>query len=304
MENIFDIDIQKAQALRFVNLNRYVLPQNYDDRLVMDLIYPSTVNNQYLQSFQNSDYLRIHYRTDYTVYTISLIDSSGNATIITANQALIFTDANGLSYYNLDIDISNLTGCYYVKIYLVEAEKPINTFVSESFFVSETIKDTVWVEWYGNLRSYDDGMYWTGEYKQGVRLKARLRDYELSQSKNVYENVNYTPQTLKTKPNRAIIMDVDLVAQWIIEKLNIGLNHDNFWVNGVEYNNDEAVINTALGDLLAYKTSITLIELNYQNGQSRELFGELPIIPEVRLGLAVNDTQALAINNTQALGID
>jgi len=278
------------------------LPQNYDDRLVMDLFYPSTVNNGYLQQFEQSDYLRLHYRTDYTAYTISLIDSQGNETDLTQNQGLIFTDANDLSYFNLEVDISALSGCYYIKIYLYQPEKPIVTFRSEPFIVAQTVKNSVWVEWYGNLRSYDDGMYWTGDYKQGVRITARLRDFELSQSKNVYENVNYTPQTLKTKPNRAVSLTIDNTAQWILEKLNIALNHDQLWCNGVEYNNDEAVSHTPLGDYLGYTAELILIETNYQDGQSRELFGELPQPPSVSFGLAANDTQLIAANNTQGIG--
>jgi hypothetical protein len=303
---IFDIDLQKSQALRFVNLEREKLPQNYDDRLIKNLVYANTANRDITQVFEQTDYLNIHFRTDYSVYTIIIIDDLGIELDITSNQSLSFTDPLGLKYYNLPISLSSLTKCYFVEIRLNEQNKPINIFKSENFKVSEIVPNSTWIECYGNERTYDDSQHWANDIRQGIRVISRLRDYEFSQSKNVYDSVDYVPETLKSKPNRTVMLDVDLDNQYILEKINLFLNHDFFWVNGVRYNNDEAVSNTPMGNLLAYKSQIQLIESDYQNGESRELTGEFPPVPPPELSalLAISDTLTLAINNTNSLAID
>ena len=56
-----------------------------------------------------------------------------------------------------------------------------------------------------------------------------------------------------------------------------------------------------MGRLLQYKSSIKLVESDYENGESNVLTGEVP--PETVIALAISDTQALGINNTQALEV-
>ncbi len=124
--DIFDIDIQKTQALRFVNLNRYSLPQNYDDRLILDLIYPRTRIPNDCQQFEKTDYLRIHYRTNYSVYNIVLVAENGSTVDITSLKDLLYTDSSDRSYYDLPISLTGLSGKYYVMIYLDEANKVVN----------------------------------------------------------------------------------------------------------------------------------------------------------------------------------
>jgi hypothetical protein len=187
---------------------------------------------------------------------------------------------------------------------LNEQNKPINTFRSESFIIVETVKNSTWIECYGNERTYNDAQHWADDLRQGIRVRSRLRDYEFSQSKNVYDSVDYVPETLKSKPNRTILLDIELDNQYILEKINIFLNHDQFWVNGIRYNNDEAVGNTPMGNLLAYKSQIKLIESDYQNGESRELTGEEPPKPpaEYRISSAGNIRVSKVGNNRKYTG--
>ena len=304
--DIFDIDIQKTQALRFVNLNRYSLPQNYDDRLILDLIYPRTRIPNDCQQFESTDYLSIHYRTNYTVYTILLIDSNGNETDITSLQEYIYTDSSDRAYYNLPIDISGLSGNYYITIELNQALKVVNTFRSEPFNISANVPNSTWIECYGNERSYNDGQHWSDDNKQGIRIVSSLRDYEFAQSKNVYEPSDYVPETLKSKPNRVVVLNVDKDSQYMLERIHLFLNHDEFYVNGVRYNNDEPVSVDPLGNLLNYKAQIKLIESDYQNGESRGLTGDVP--PEPPPGetfkTLINDTDYTLINNSDNLLIN
>lgn len=298
---IFDIDLQKAQALRFVNLNRYDLPQNYDDRLVKDLVYANTVNRGIIQEFEQTDYIRAHYRTDYTEYNLYLINELGVELNITNNQTLLFTDSSGLNYYDLPIDLSSLLGCYLVEVRLYEQNKPINNFKAETFKVSEIVKNSTWIEGYGNERTYNDSQHWANDNRQGIRVKSRLRDFELIVSKNDYDSTNYVPETLKSKPNRTVMLDVESDNQYILEKINLFLSHDLFWVNGVRYNSAESVGNTPMGNLLAYKSQIKLIESDYQNGESRELTGEEPPKPPAALRIYNNagDVRISKIGNNR-----
>ncbi len=302
MANIFDIVDQKSQMLRFVNLNERTEPQNHDNRLFSETVYPFTAPDTYCVKLEKTDYLRIHYRTDYTQYKVYLIGSDGSKSEITPNETLIYTDSEGLMYYDCPVLLNYLSsGIYWIDIELIQVDSPAITFRSEPFNLKSKWKDTIWFECYGNLKTYDDSQYWVD--KQGIRVRAEDKNVIFGQEKNVDTNSNYTQRTLKAKPNRSVAVQFDLEPAWVYEKLNIFLNHDEFYMNGIQYNNDEAVNVENLGRLIQYKSVIELQEYKYQDSDSKVLTGDTPILPTGDV-LLINNTDALSINNNDVLTIN
>lgn len=275
MANIFTIP--KSNSLRFINHNELTDLQNYDNRFVAYLEYAKTLPYYYVQQFENTDSLWIQFRTNYADFTVNIVDSNNNKTLQSAT--LVYTDSDARNYYNVIIDTSSLSGCNYIEIIGSTFGRPYVLFRSEVFNVTDKLDNSIWIEYRGNDFGYNDQIVWPAEY-QGLRLIGRDREFIPEQSKTVYDNSDYAPITLKSKPIRKMLLEINNAPYWLIEKINIGLSHDEFYVNGIRYNTDEVISPGKLGDLLTLKATITLTQLDFEDGEDKEITGEVPIFPD------------------------
>jgi hypothetical protein len=292
MADIFTLPL--SQALRFIDINKSTDVQNYDNRFVKDLVYAKTLPYYFVQQFENTDPLWCQFRTNYTGITANLVDEDNNRTDLTANLELIYIDSSDRSYYNLPVDLSALDGCYFVEFVLSEAGKAEGLFQSEVFTVSDEIEDSTFVEWFGNDQ-YDDKMHWT-DLKQGIRIISSDRNLLTDQNKSVYSNSDYAPISLKSKPIRNMEFVINNAPFWLIEKVNLGLCHDDFYINDLQYNTGEALEVEVLGDLLTKKASIILTQVNFEDGEDNEVTGGIIPFPESHL--KINATDDLLINGS------
>ncbi|PNX47946.1 MAG: hypothetical protein BV457_04765, partial [Thermoplasmata archaeon M9B1D] len=163
--------IPNSNSLRFIDTAKIAEMQNYDNRFIHDLQYAKTLPYYFTQSFQKGDPLWIQYRTNYTTISAYLVDSDNNRTDLSGSISIIGSDSSGRSYYKVEIDTSLLSDdCYFIEFSGSDFGKPNFNFQSESFRIEEEVNDSVWIEWTGNDRGYDDMMIWDN-LKQGIRLK-------------------------------------------------------------------------------------------------------------------------------------
>lgn len=266
----------KAQALRFIDKNERTNQQTYDNRFADQLKYPHTLPLNFKQRFLNTDPLWCHFRTNYTGITAYLVletESTSTRTDITGDLIEVYEDSSERKYYNLPIDLSGLDGCYFIEFVVSDVDKPLNTIQSELFHVVEEMPNSVLIEWFGN-DAYDDKMHWT-DLKQFVRIDGSDRNLSPDQSKSIYENSDYAPITLKSKPLRKLELIINKVPYWVIEKINIALNHDDFYCNTVQYNGEDVIEPTILGDTQLYSGTVLVTQLDFENGEDTEISGEI-----------------------------
>lgn len=280
-----------SQSLRFVNLNNPEALQNHDNRFADRMKYPNALPYHYTQRFLNTDPLWITFRTNYETFNFYLVGSDNVRNDITGNVQLLTTDSSGRNYYLLPLDLSLLDGCYFIEATGQDVDKPTVTFQSDKFEVTDYLEDTILIEWYGN-DSYDDKIHWV-DLRQFLRLNGDIEKLSPEQSKSIYDNSDYAPITLKSKPIRLATMYINKVPDWIMEKVNAALSHDEFYVNNVQYNTDELIEVTRLGNTQLQSISITLSQLNFENGEDEEITGgEI-----LQSYLKINDTDYLLIND-------
>lgn len=289
MANIFTLP--KSNSLRFINSSENLDVQNYDNRFITDLVYAKTLPYYWVQQFEQTDLIWFQYRTNYNTVLSELVDSSGNRIDLTGSTTLVFTDQEAREYYNVIIDASALSGNYYIEINGSSAGKPSFKFFSECINISEKVNDSIFIEWFGNNFAYNDQMYWS-DIKQGVRIIGRDREFTPEQNKTIYENSDYAPTTLKSKPIRNMLLEVYNAPYWMIEKINLGLSHDEFYVQSVQFNTDDVIQQDKLGDLLTAKANIVLTQINFEDGQDKLIEGDIADSLEL-----FNDAGDLALYN-------
>jgi hypothetical protein len=284
--------IPKAQALRFININERSKVQNYDNTFAERLRYAETSPYHYTQKFQKTDTLWVQFRTNYTTVNAYLVDKNNTRINKTGDLIILFTDSSGRSYYNLPIDLTIIEGCYFIEFTGSDIDKSTFTFQSEIFDVVTEVKDSILIEWFGN-DAYDDMMHWDG-INQSIRVVGRDRNLSPEQSKSIYENTDYAPITLKSKPIRLLQVDINIVPYWVIEKINIALSHDKFYIQNVQYNSEDIIESEVKGDSQMYSATITLTQLNFEDGEDKQITGGVIL----QSFLKINDTDYLLINDS------
>lgn len=282
----------RSQALRFIDKAKINDVQNYDNRFVHDLVYAKTLPYYYIQQFEQGDNLWVQFRTDIPIelINVNLVDEDNNYTLLT--ETAVYTDSSGRTYYNVNVPISGITGCHFVELSSDGGvDVPPFQIQSEAFNISPKLDNSIYIKWFGN-DSYDDMMHWT-DLHQGIRLVGRDRELIPDQNKTTYDNSDYAPITLKSKPIRRMELEINLAPYWLIEKINLGLSHDNFYVQEVQYNTDAVIEIERLGDILLKKGIVELTQLDFEDGEDSVISGTAP-----QSYLKINDTDYLIINDS------
>jgi hypothetical protein len=298
-------NIFKNTPLSFKCEEDYALKlQTETTRLFKDYeYYDKYYEEPYYFLFDQTDQLFFQYRTDYADFTITLYSESG--TIVgTLTKILLLTydstsDFYGKRVYQSSVDLSSLSGNYYILISCYEIGKPIVTFISERFRVENNCPGLK-LEWYGS-DSIDDPFLWDVE-------KATLRiDGEIKKRLSGIENVTYTDpdgniETTYARPKNKRLLQVNLISEYVQEVLDLAIQHDSFYVNGVEFGIDEGWEYEATDNLL-YAPKINLTQKNYYNfAEDEELTGINPVYEDSLM--MINDTDYVLINLTDKVKIN
>lgn len=275
-----------SNSLTFVRTEDILLPQNDANRLYGDYHYASQYFIPYAQKYEQKDSLSFQLRTNYSEFTAYVVSQSGVETQLSAIK--LSTDADDYDYYNVSVDISVMSGCYYVRTVAdSDEDKVICNFTSNYFQVAESYPNTLLVEWYGNS-SYDDGYVWLPEpsdIMQSLRLDAIFIDNLASGNINTMIDSDNNISQLNYKPAKRKLLHVDSVPDYICLLLNRVIGHDLIVVNGQLCDADDIVdYGERKGDSQMYEPTVELQLRDYENyNKLIELEGELPVLPTVAL---------------------
>jgi len=237
------------------NLLRFVRTDNYSstkptifNRLTADYDYKNVSDDW--NFFQKIDigadvYIYYQFRTIYTVNSIKLYDFDDDSLVesiipleITAAE---FTDVNygeiKTYYFNKKTEL--LGGRYYIIITINTSQ----TYECEPFIV-ETIDEAECVEikYYNDVDSnWDDAIYYDGTQEFAFYLPARFFEIIPGSEKSVFENWNNNDQTLTGSPLLSVTLGLGGIPLWLMEKINIILQHDNVFINDLEVTNKDGV---------------------------------------------------------------
>jgi len=293
--------VPSSCSLRFVNRTYYDRTiANPINRLYPDYIYQGRFFYPYFQKFEQGDSVWFQVLTDYTDFQLYLVNcATGNSTNIRSTLDYK-TQVNGLSLYECIVNISALSGKYYIDLRGYAPGLPYIQFLSETFNVAVEWENTLLMKWQGNT-NMNDGMYW--DKFANLRVEGKIVKTDYKTNKNTYDDSNYELITLRDNPNLSYRLDVRLIPNWIAEKINLAVGHDEFWCNDLLLNTSEALELENFNGSTLFKGQLMMRQVVYENYKNlEELEGTPPVF--VDEFLMISDTDYLLINATDKLKLN
>lgn len=302
------IRFPQSNSLKFVRLEKYAtLPESDNTRLYYDFNYTSISNSCYFLKVRKADDLWVQYRTNYSGVRAYIVDTDGIETDIGAFIVQGIELTEGRFQYELNLDLATYEGKYCLKFYFdQDGGKPVATFQSEWFEVSASFQNCLVVEYRnGESKPYNDGMVW-GSTPQRLIIESRISDYIPAVQKSVFMTENYKQVTTQSQPTKVKKWELELLPDYLLEKLNIAMQKQYFLINGVRYNAEGTFESERQGDTRLYSATIDLNVVEDETGlayedysQDDEITGDMP--PETTDRLLINTTDYLLITDTDYL---
>lgn len=292
------LTLPTSQGLRFINRLYYESTVNrYDTRLHNDFTFLDKVDNSYCQIIEQDDLTWFQFRTSYSNVDLYLVNATSFAkTTLSSSTIYSYTDDDDdtMFVHNCTVDLSSSVGTFYIEVIGNAYQMPYVVFWSEKFNVAADFENTLPIKWGGNS-TIADGMRWSNvsysiDNYQQIRIQCRIIDISYGTEKSTYNDSNSELTTLNAYPNCTHILDLKQIPYYIIERISLGLQHDEFLINGVLYNIDEDFEMTNFKWQTMSTGQIPLKVVEYENYSSDEvLTGDIPVFSEVLRTTGVTD---------------
>lgn len=242
--------------------------QNDYTRLYYDFEYTNVDNNCYFTKILRDDNLWMQFRSSTDSITTTIVDTNKAETDISTSVTSGIELDNGTTQYELFLDLTGYSGRYYLKFEFESVEDGSyfrNNFQSEWFEVITDTTDHLKIEWRNNgFAPYNDGIIWSDTQK--IWIESTLVDYEPKIEKTVFTTENSKLITTRSVPYKMRRWQIELIPDYILEKLNLAMQHDYFIINNVRYNSDETFESERQGDTRLYSSNILLQLVEDING--------------------------------------
>jgi hypothetical protein len=236
-------------------------PQNFDNTLFPDedfLKYTRT--RDYYQKVKAADDILIQFATDATSLSAEVYDEDDVlATDVTSNITEVVASTN-FSIYNLEFNIGG-AGVYYLKLTIDGI-----VYRSELFQIATSFVNTIEIEY---NTSENDGVVYSNDETFVINVEGRFAEYKAGSEKETYSSFNQRLVNLKSYPLRMILFEFGGLPRYMVEKLNIALQHEVVKINGVQYQSEEGIENELIRDEFyiseRYKGQVQMRQVVYEN---------------------------------------
>ena len=266
-----DSEIGKANSIAFIRQDSN--DANFDNTLFAERPFENHLLYRYTQKFINGDTVTIHIKTadGIAIPTVTAIKQDYTNINIVPTLEASYTD---FKIYTFEVDMS-----LYGINFRVKVVAGGDTWMSEPIEVISDIDYFLRLEWF-NFDNAFDCEYSTG-LTHFVRIEGITKDYEPAGEMSLYDNQGELTK-LKETVIRTLKLETGVIPDYLAEKIRVGMAHDKFFVNDVEFVTD----------------SLPEIEsLNFTN------FKELSVVLTQRNVLGLNthdigfDVDALAVSD-------
>jgi len=253
------IQIPLSNTLRMVKV---ATPQTFDNTLLQNMDFQFYHDRIYLQKISSSDTILIQFATDYSTITAKLYDLAGNEMADKSANITQVLSSTTFDVYNLEFTVG-LSGNYYL---VMDFGGGAEQYRSENFQIDGFDENkTVKIEY---NTSETDGIIYDNNESFVIRLEGRLAEYQPGQRKEVYTSFEESMKNLKGYPIRFVVLEFGHIPWYMVEKLNLALNHGVFKINGVEYQTDEdmetELIRNDIDITNMYGGSVQLRQVEYE----------------------------------------
>lgn len=233
--------IPEGNVIRFIRTDNYVSTEpDYTNRLSQDLVLPQFYKRDTFMKFKISDVILIQVITNYT-FTFKLYNyltgaevTSGFSPVTTTVYTYNDTTYGSVPVKNITIDTSALGGYYYFKF---NFQTSTEIWQSEYFQIGNyESQNMVKVKY---TSSGEFGVYNTGVETFYFRLEARFAKPNVGQEKVISKSYDGQINNLSGVASLYMMLELNTIPFWIFEKLNLASLHEYFYINDIEYQNED-----------------------------------------------------------------
>jgi hypothetical protein len=162
---------------------------------------------------------------------ITIKDADGVIYFEQTDVSILAVSGNNIQY---NIDWSDFEdGCYYIHFEYLGID-----YISDCISIKDSHECTVQLTWTNDENAY--GFDYTGvSFTQSLRVEAKLWQPKYSKEKNVFKDSIGNRIILKSETSKEELLTVGEMPQYLHDALSIGLEHDTFSVDAVQYVNEE-----------------------------------------------------------------
>jgi hypothetical protein len=250
------IEIPRSCTLRMIKEGD---PQSFDNTLAADETYMRYVRTMdYTQKIRSTDEITMQFSTDASSIQAIVRGEDGNQiSDKTADIASILAYEN-FTTYELKFSIG-AAGVYYLELTFDS-----DVYISELFEIND-IAELISITYYG---SENDGVNYVNAIQFTLNIEGRFMQYMPGQQKEVYTSFNERLIALNAYPIRMFVLETGALPRFMVEKLNIALQHETIMIAGVQYANEEPLdVELIKDDIIAtdrYKASVQLRQVAYE----------------------------------------
>ena len=246
-----DSEIGKANSIAFIRQDSN--EGNFDNTFFNERQFENHLLYNYTQKFINSDAPKIHVKTKdgIAVPTITAIKKDYTNINIVPSLEATYTD---FKIYTFEVDMSLYGVNFRVKV-IAGSE----TWMSEPIEVISDIDYYLKLEWF-NFDNAFDCEYSTG-LTHFVRIEGITRDYEPAGEVSLYDNQGELTK-LKETVIRTLMLETGVIPDYLAEKIRVGMAHDKFFVNDVDFVTDSLPDIKTVGFTNFKELSVSLTQRN------------------------------------------
>jgi hypothetical protein len=167
----------------------------------------------------------------YELPVYSIKDVDGNE-VFTLDDVTGITASGGIIQYEIDwTEIDE--GCYQIYI----SDESID-YVSDCLTLALAHDCTLLLSWTNDEDAYGFN-YSDLSFTQLLRVKAKLWQPNYPKEKNVFKDNAGNRRILKSETSKEELLTIGEMPEYLHDSLAIGLEHDDFYIDGVKYTNEE-----------------------------------------------------------------
>ena len=258
------VETMRSNSLRFIEKSEILNPSTLDNKHYNQVDFKNILNSPFCQKYNQDSNLWFQFKTNMGL-DVFLIDSDFNETDITSTVSVVKVD--GLTAWRkVKPVITNLDGVYKIKCVFSAQDTEDQIWFSEPFEVRENHEGTIKVQYYNTLDRYTyiDGIEWEEDEPQEMIIEGEYFKQGFGADKTVQTDTNNRLINTKTYPSRIDVINIYKMSHLMHETFLLASMHYKFFVNGIEYQNQDDIEMEAYEGTALYHGQIELRRVNFE----------------------------------------
>ena len=219
--------VSKANSFRFYPVVASTVLKTFDNVKSGDESQPFGQIYDYCQKFTTGETIQTQVNTDYDTLVAKVYNEDGSV-----NSTPSITDL-GNDYLEFDVDMSGLSGKYFIELTGTDAVDPTVVYRSEPFHVAASWDYHIKIQ-YLNFETAYNIDYANNSITNVLWIPAQHKNYDPSGTIDLYDNQGRLTK-LEEESGRNLEFATDFIPRYLAEKITTALAHDEVKFNDVEF---------------------------------------------------------------------